>query len=197
MESQQVVDVELAPISLSLPVQDELVKSLLSDNLVEVLEGIVPVQDELVKTLEEDPIKIIMKELLAFKLVSVVLTEKEMMIVKIIVQQSPSMIDDINQCVLDIVKDGKIDSNDIPSFIKLIKSVYVFCHEAHNIKININEIAKMIGPIVKYIVHIVLSKNGKSTPELVKCCDNLIDISVEMIQLQSTTRTKMCNFAIC
>jgi hypothetical protein len=120
-----------------------------------------------------------------------------MTIVKIIVQEGPSMIQDINQCVLDIVSDGKIDSNDIPSFIKLIKSLYVFCHESHNIKININEIANMIGPIVKYIVHIVLRKNDKSNPALVKCCDSLIDISVDMIQLQSNMKTKYCKFAIC
>lgn len=169
MESQQLTEIDL---KLTLPVEVE------------------PI-------VEEDPVKIIMQQLLAFQLVSVVLTEKEMMIIKIIVQQSPSMIQEINQCVLGIVKDGKIDSNDIPSFIKLIKSLYVFCHENHNIKININEIAKMIGPIVKYIVHIVLSKNGKSTPELIKCCDSLIDISVEMIQLQSNMRTKICKFSIC
>ena len=169
MESQQFAEIDL---KLTLPVEVE------------------PI-------VEEDPVKIIMQELLAFHFLNITLSEKEMMIIKIIVQQSPSMIQEINQCVLDIVKDGKIDSNDIPSFIKLIKSLYVFCHENNNIKININEIAKMIGPIVKYIVHIVLSKNDKSTPELVKCCDSLIDISVEMIQLQSNMRTKICNFAIC
>ena len=105
---------------------------------------------------------------------------------------SPESLINIKTCILEIIKDGKIDAADIPQFIKLIKYVYILCYKDNNIKLDVNDIASTVGSIIKYVIHVVLDKYSIESPELVICCDSLVNICIEMIDLQSSLITKTC-----
>lgn len=128
-------------------------------------------------------------------LANITLSEKEINILKEFISQSPSYLDDINNCILEIIKDGKIDVMDIPPLIKIIKNIYILCHQQINIKVN--DLVVSIGSILKYIIQIILVKNNLSSPQLLQSCNGLIDIVIEMIKLQSSLKTKSCFFKIC
>jgi hypothetical protein len=123
---------------------------------------------------------------------SIQLTKKQIDVLNIIIANSPSLIKDINTSIISIIKDGRIDALDIPQLIILIKEFYTFCHKESTIKINIKELVEVISPLIKYIIHIILNKNHNDTPELLSCCDRLVDVCMEIIQLQSSLKNVGC-----
>lgn len=139
---------------------------------------------------------ILIQNLLQFEMnkaiTGVKLGEKEQQIIQFILINSPESLINIKTCILEIIKDGKIDAADIPQFIQLIKYVYILCYQDNKIQLNISDIASTVGSIVKYVIHIVLDKYNIKNPELVICCDSLVNICVEMIDLQSSLITKTC-----
>lgn len=127
-------------------------------------------------------------------LASITLSESEINILKEFISKNPTSLDDINNCILEIIKDGKIDVLDIPPLIKIVKEIYVLSHK--QITIKVSDLVVSIGSILKYIIHIVLIKNNLSSPELLQSCNGLIDIVVEMIQFKSSLKTKSCFFKL-
>lgn len=129
------------------------------------------------------------------------LSDSDLSILKELISISPSSFNDINDCILLIIKDGKIDVKDIPPLIKIIKEIYILSHQELTIKIKVKDLITSIGSIIKYVLQIVLYKNNISSPELIVSCDNLIDMAVEMIQLQSSLKSnskfKICSFKLC
>jgi hypothetical protein len=129
------------------------------------------------------------------------LSDSDLNILKELISVSPSSFNDINDCILLIIKDGKIDVKDIPPLIKIIKDIYILSHQQINITIKMKDLITSIGSIIKYVLQIVLYKNNISSPELIVSCDNLIDMAVEMIQLQSSlksySKSKICSFKLC
>lgn len=123
------------------------------------------------------------------------LTEKEKSILKELISFCPDSLNDINKCILEIIKDGKIDALDIPSFIYIVKTIYVICHQ--KITIKVSNLIDSIGSILKYIIQVILNRNNLLTPDLIKSIDGLIDMSVDMIKLNSLLKTKTCYFKLC
>ena len=126
---------------------------------------------------------------------SIQLSEKEVTIIQFLVANTPDSLLDIKDCILDIVKDDKIDASDIPQFLKIIKDIYTLFHT--NNQINAENISSTVGSIIKYITHIILAMYGLNNQLLVNCCDTLVNSSVEMIDLQSSLITKTCFFKLC
>ena len=126
---------------------------------------------------------------------SIQLSKKEIDIINTIISKNPLLLHNINKAIIAIIKDGRIDAIDVPEIIILIKDFYTFCHQEPNIKINIKDLVQIISPIIKYIVHIILHKNKTDTPELLSCCDKLIDACMEVIELQASLKTIGCAFA--
>ena len=139
---------------------------------------------------------ILIQNLLQFEMnktvTSIQLNDKEQKVIQFILMNSPESLINIKTCILEIIKDGKIDAADIPQFIKLIKYVYILCYKDNNIKLDVNDIASTVGSIIKYVIHVVLDKYSIKSPELVICCDSLVNICIEMIDLQSSLITKTC-----
>jgi TusA-related sulfurtransferase len=120
---------------------------------------------------------------------SISLNNEELSIIKELVANSPTSLKDINETFLAILSDGKISVIDIPQFIRIIKDVYVICHQSNQITLDPNALVVSMGPVVKYIVRAIISRNNiENTDLVISCCDNIIDVSVEMMQLQSNIK---------
>jgi hypothetical protein len=129
--------------------------------------------------------------------ITITLTPDEINILKQIISVSPDRLNDINNCVLEIIKDGKMDVMDIPPLIKIIEDIYVLSHQ--QITIKVPSLVNAIGSILKYLLQVILTNNNLSSPELIKSCDGLIDMVVVMIKLEPSLKTKTCflNFKFC
>ena len=157
------------------------------ENVEEEKEEVAKIQDIVVDILD-----LISKD---HEISSIKLSKSQIDIINTIISNSPSLIKDINNGIISIVKDGHIDALDIPQLIILIKDFYTFCHQEPKIKISIKELVTIIAPIIKYIIHIILNKNKTDTPELLSCCDKLVDACMEIIELQSSLKTVGCEIA--
>jgi hypothetical protein len=144
--------------------------------------------------LSESLLKLLINTDVAKNLASITLSESEINILKELISKSPSSLDNINNCILEIIKDGKIDVMDIPPLIKIIKDIYILSHQ--QITIKVSDLVVSIGSILKYIINIILVKHNLSSPELLQSCNGLIDIVVDMIKLKSSLKTKYCLFKL-
>ena len=116
------------------------------------------------------------------------LTPDEINILKQIISLSPDSLSNINNGILEIIKDGRIDVMDIPPFIKIIKEIYILSHKEITIKVPC--LVTAIGSILKYLLQVILTENKLSSPELVQSCDAIIDVVVDMIKLKSSLKLK-------
>jgi hypothetical protein len=161
----------------------------------EIVKEEVPIVEQVNENFSQNLLNLIINNDKTKNLVDIPLSESEINILKEIISKSPSCLDDINKCILEIIKDGKIDVMDIPPFITIIKNIYILCHQQINIKVS--DLVVSIGSILKYILEIVLVKNNLLSPELLQSCNGLIDIVVDMIKLKSSLKTKSCFFKLC
>jgi len=144
--------------------------------------------------LSESLLKLLINTDVAKNLANITLSESEINILKELISKSPSSLDNINNCILEIIKDGKIDVMDIPPLIQIIKDIYILSHQ--QITIKVSDLVVSIGSILKYIIHIILVKHKLTSPELLQSCNGLIDIVVDMIKLKSSLKTKYCLFKL-
>jgi DNA-binding XRE family transcriptional regulator len=151
-------------------------------------EKILKIENENEQTLEDLLFKSEICKQLTFTL-----SVEDIFILKEILTKCPLSFINIKNNILEIVKDNKIDLADIPIFLKLIKDIYVIYHEnILNTKVSYDSISKLL----KYIIHIILKQNNLGNQELLNSCDNIIEISVEMIKLHLKSK-KSCFFKLC
>ena len=154
-----------------------------------------PIPEPIIETVSlETPVELAV-QLLSNTDTFIKLTPDQLHILQVILANSPSSLTDLNNCLNLIIKDGKIDASDIPLFMKIVREVYMVCHQ--NKAIKVATIATTLAPILKYTICILLKKNDLATPNLVDCCNALIDTSVQMIQLQSSLKPKKWAFKLC
>ena len=120
--------------------------------------------------------------------VTISLKPDEINILKQIISLSPDSLSNINNGILEIIKDGRIDVMDIPPFIKIIKEIYILSHK--EITIQVPCLVTAIGTILKYLLQVILTENKLSSPELIQSCDGLIDMVVDIIKLKSSLKLK-------
>lgn len=160
-----------------------------SETFMETVSETVP------ETIPLDAVAELAVQLLSNTDTSIKLTSDQLHILQVLLANSPSSLTDFKNCLDLIIIDGKIDASDIPLFMKIIRDVYMICHE--NKVIKVSTLAITFAPILKYIICILLKKNDLATPNLVDCCNNIIDTSVQMIQLQSNLKPKKWAFKLC
>ena len=181
---------------LAVPVELVLVTEVVSNPIEEKVEE--KVEEE--KKEEDKLLVLLMKNILQNKgISSITLTKKELDIINAITANNPLFIKNINDDILKIIKDNKIDSYDIHNLIKLIKDFYICFNEEFNVKIDKKDISIVASSLLKYIIHVILTVNKIDSPELIVCCDSLIDISIEMLELQIDFKKKyiFTNFFNC
>ena len=116
---------------------------------------------------------------------SITLSKKELDIINYIIANNPSFLKNTNDEILQIIKDRKIDTRDIPQIIKLIKNLFAICNEEYNNNNNNNntkDLSHTISLLIKYIFHNILNNNGLDSPELITSFDNLVDICIELLE---------------
>jgi len=133
------------------------------------------------------------------KKISITLTPEATSIINNIISLSPDTLTDIEKAAVEIIKDGKIDSKDIPNFIVIIQRIYQFIYSLKNVKFDAKKRANITATSLKYILHLlVLERKIKIDEDPEKLyqfftqTDELIDSCVDLLSYSKSLKTKGC-----
>ena len=125
---------------------------------------------------------------------SIKLTSQDISFISKIISLTPDALNDVEKALNDIIKDGKIDSKDIPQFIVIIQRIYQIIY---NFKLDSKKCMEMTAIILKYIVHLLVLErkikvNNEQQPEFLKESDALIDACVGLLSFPKSIKIKGC-----
>jgi len=126
-----------------------------------------------------------------------ILNKEYIDILNSLVNISPNLLDDIENAMFEIMKDGKIDSNDIPYLITIIQKLYEFMFSLKIEKISTEKRSAICAEVIKFIVHVLIKeKRIKVDPSkqdaFLSQFNALMDSCVSLLSLQSELISKGC-----
>jgi hypothetical protein len=127
--------------------------------------------------------------------IKISLSKETTSIIAKIIKSSPDFLDDIEKSMIEIIKDNKIDSNDIPNLISLIQKLYELIYKNKDIKLDNNKCAEISSAVLKFIIHtLILERKIKINEEnqvvILALIDKLIDSCINLISFQNSIKVK-------
>lgn len=118
-------------------------------------------------------------------------------IINNIITLSPNTLTDIEKAIVEIVKDGKIDSKDIPNLIVVIQRIYQFIYSIKSLKFDSKKRSEITSTSLKFFLHLlVLERKIKidedKEVEFLTQTDNLIDSCISLLSYSKSLRIKGC-----
>jgi len=131
------------------------------------------------------------------KQISISLTPEVISIINNIISLSPNTLSDIEKSAIEIIKDGKIDSKDVPNLVVIIQRIYQFIYSLKSVKFDTKKRADVTASTLKYILHfLVLERKIKieedKQAEFFTQTDLLIDSCIGLLSYSKTLQTKGC-----
>lgn len=118
-------------------------------------------------------------------------------IIKTILSAAPDMFNNIEKSTNEIIKDGKIDSKDIPQLIIIVQQIYQIIYSLKNTKFDAKKRSEITGSVLKYFIHLLVLlekikiENDKKD-QFLKDCDTLIDACIGLLSFPKAIKTKGC-----
>jgi hypothetical protein len=181
------------------------------EGVVKVEEGVVKVEEGLVKVEEELPdftnksitevflyiMKKHMEEENNSSKLGIQLSKEIVEIINKIINKTPSFLSEIEKSVSEVIKDNKIDTNDIPEFVIIVQILYERIYNLKEIVLDSNKRTETCAVILKFIVHtlveerkIVIEDDKKEA--FLTQFDKLIDSCVSLLKFQEVLKPKTC-----
>ena len=128
-------------------------------------------------------------------LLSINLTETEINIINLILNNHPELLNNICNDISNIVKDKVININDIPRIILLLKNVINLYSTTKNLKIKKNDIIDFIKNILIILINSDIIKIDSEDKVLI---NNLIVLSVQLLETNVNVNfNKFCFLPFC
>jgi hypothetical protein len=126
-----------------------------------------------------------------------ILNKEYIDILNSLVSISPNLLNDIEKAMFEIMKDGKIDSNDIPYLITIIQKLYEFMFSLKIEKMSTEKRSAICAEVIKFIVHVLIKERRiKVDPSkqdaFLSQFNALMDSCVSLLSLQSELLSKGC-----
>ena len=126
-----------------------------------------------------------------------ILNKEYIDILNSLVNTSPHLLHDIEKAMFEIMKDGKIDSNDIPYLITIIQKLYEFLFSLKIKNMSTEKRAAICAEVIKFIVMVLIKerriKVDQSKQEIfVSQFNALMDSCVTLLSLQSGLISRGC-----
>lgn len=115
------------------------------------------------------------------------INEKSLKIINEILNLCPCILNNICSEIESIIKDGKINANDIPSIILLCKDILNLYSASNKINLSREDIIDFIKTIVLIIVNSDIYKINDSDKDLIL---SLINLSVELLKTSIDVKKK-------
>ena len=126
-----------------------------------------------------------------------ILNKEYIDILNSLVGKSPKLLNDIEKSMFEIMKDGKIDSNDIPYLITIIQKLYEFLFSLKIKNMQTEKRAAICAEIIKFIVHVLIKERRiKVDPNkqdvFLSQFNALMDSCISLLSLQSGLISRGC-----
>jgi len=133
------------------------------------------------------------------KKINIQLNKNEINVLTHILKYSPDFLNEIEKVIIEIVKDNKIDTNDIPNLIILIQKLYELIYNSKQVKYDSKKIADVCGNILKFIIYILVEERKIKMDEDKKLhffilTDKLIDSCISLLNLSKVLKGSSCCF---
>ena len=167
-----------------------------------VPEDVVPKEDIIEKMVIKSLVDILSKKI-NDENIKIDLSKESIAIIAKIIKASPDFLDDIEKSMVEIIKDNKIDSNDIPNLISVIQKLYELIYKNKDIKLDNNKCAEISSSVLKFIIHtLILERKIKINEEnqvvILALIDKLIDSCINLISFQNSIKVKgFCKSIFC
>ena len=136
------------------------------------------------------------------KYMKVILSKNASNMLLSIVSSSPAALDNIKHSLMEVISDGKIDSNDIPHFISIIQNLYEIVNSIREFNFDTQAKATICAEVLKFISHFLILDEQIPVAEayrdiFINQIDCLIDSCVSLLSFQSVINIKGCCLPFC
>jgi DNA-binding TFAR19-related protein (PDSD5 family) len=128
---------------------------------------------------------------------SISLTPEAISVISNIVSVTPNILNDIESSVKEVIKDGKIDSSDVPNLIVIVQKLYQVVLSLKATKIDSEKRADIAASLLKYIINILVAEgiikiDQEKQPEFFAQINILIDSCFSLLSFSKSIKTKGC-----
>lgn len=126
-----------------------------------------------------------------------ILNKEYIDILNSLVGKSPKLLNDIEKAMFEIMKDGKIDSNDIPFLITIIQKLYEFLFSLKIKNMSTEKRAAICAEIIKFIVQVLIKERRikvevNKQEAFLSQFNALMDSCISLLSLQSELISRGC-----
>ena len=127
----------------------------------------------------------------------ITLTSEATSIILKLLEASPTYFNDIEKTLVEIIKDNKINTNDIPNVVILIQKLYELLYKLKDTNIDGKKRCEVCGLIIKFLVHILVEEriikvDDENKKIFLSDIDKLIDSFIGLVRLPKELKTKNC-----
>jgi len=128
---------------------------------------------------------------------SFIISTENLDIMNKIISKTPNTFNDIEDSIKEIIKDGKINSNDIPQLIILVQRIYQVLYNIKNYKLDSIKISDITSKILKFIIYILVEKKKikiekQNEEEFFRQTNLLIDSCISLLSFPKSIKVKGC-----
>lgn len=114
-----------------------------------------------------------------------------------IISVTPDFFNEIEKNVIEIVKDEKINSKDIPQFIIIVQKIYENIYNLKNIKYDSKKRIEIAKQILKFVIHLlvveeVIKIEKDNQDSFLSDCDILIDACIGLLSFAKSIKINGC-----
>jgi hypothetical protein len=125
---------------------------------------------------------LIEKELNINSNVSLTLTADEIKVLKVIMNNAPVSLNNIEKTINSIISDNTINAADIPKFLTLIKEFHeLIVDNSLNTKFSGEQLINASVSLIKFIVPIILKKSDLDNDNIIKTMNTIIDAAAQLL----------------
>lgn len=175
-----------------------------TEEVTKVTEEVTKVSEEVTKAVETVVTKTlselfldIIKNGLLNKDIKIVLSKEATDIIIKIINITPNFLDDVEKSLLSVIKDGKIDSNDLPHLVILIQKLYEIVYSIKEVKLDGKKRAVICAEILKLLCHYLIIErriqiDSDIQSAFLEQIDKLIDSCVGLLSFSKSIKPKGC-----
>ena len=128
---------------------------------------------------------------------NIVLSKESIDILNKIINLSPNFLDDVEKSLLEVIKDGKIDSNDLPHLILLIQKLYETIYKIKDMKLDSKTRTVICSEVLKNIAYFLIKErripiDEENSDLLLEQINALIDSCVGLLSFSKSIKVKGC-----